>query len=82
MTTQDTKGRLAACVAEIAAILKKYDACIGAGVGDASDTHGIYDEHISIAVRDMPNRWAFTERRWSGWSIAHDDMVNTQGSQP
>jgi len=38
--------------AELKAVLVKYNATISACVGEGSDTHGIYDEHMIIYLSD------------------------------
>ena len=40
---------------ELAALLKKYNASIDWNCGPCSDTHGIYDETMSISRRISPN---------------------------
>ena len=41
---------------ELKALLAKYNATISANVGEGSDTHGIYDEHILVYLSDEKGR--------------------------
>lgn len=52
---------------ELKALLEKYSASICFEVGDASDTHGLYDEAMVIVFKD-------TELRFDGWSIEKNDL--------
>ena len=72
-TLEDTQRT--AFLAELRALLTKYDVRISAGVGDHSDTHGIHDEHITIERRLIPGR--FKEVEWlrvDGWSLTPRDI--------
>ena len=40
-------------LAELTTLLKKHNVRIVAGVGDCSDTHGIYGEHIIIETDEI-----------------------------
>lgn len=45
--------RLTAFKAELKALLEKHNASIAWGCGPCSDTHGIYDEHMSISIGSL-----------------------------
>lgn len=54
---------------ELRALLEKYGASIGAGYGDCSDTHGMYDEHMKVDFDDRTS-----VRVCDGWDIEASDL--------
>jgi hypothetical protein len=59
---------------ELKELLIKYDASISANVGKGSDTHGIYDEYISISVRDNPKLYMETSESADGWCLDQQNI--------
>ena len=61
-------------LAELKALLSKYNASINFSVGSGSDTHGLYDEKMVVSIR--PNPKTFQEidiLEVHGWVIdAHE----------
>lgn len=61
-------------LAELKALLSKYNASINFSVGSCSDTHGLYDEKMVVSIR--PNPKSFKEidiLEVHGWCIdAHE----------
>lgn len=57
---------------ELRALLAKYDAYICCGVGEGSDTYGIYDEHICVMVKDGNKE---VESKIDGWGIGASDIL-------
>lgn len=54
---------------ELRALLEKYGASIGVGYADCSDTHGMYDEHMTV---DFDDRTSVTVCH--GWGIDASDL--------
>lgn len=66
-------------IKELAALLKKHNACISFSVGDCSDTHGLYDEKMVVTRRPDPK--SFEEETLlevSGWSLAAYDLEDSE----
>lgn len=59
---------------ELRALLLKYGASIGVGYADCSDTHGMYDEHMTI---DFDDRTSITV--CDGWGISVSDLKSDGG---
>jgi biotin synthase-related radical SAM superfamily protein len=55
-------------LAELKALMEKYNAAIGFNVGEGSDTHGLYEEEIHIDVNNK------TIHKTSGWWISGEDL--------
>jgi hypothetical protein len=51
---------------ELKQLLEKYSATIGFNCGPASDTHGLYDEHMYIRIGEETKKicwdWRFNHR--------------------
>ena len=62
-------------LAELAALLEKYDVSICFDVGEGSDTYGLHGEHMTLDHRISKN--SFKEECWfkvDGRSIMADDL--------
>lgn len=60
---------------ELKALLEKYDVSIGFSIGEGSDTHGLYDERITINHRIKKD--SFIEEEWlsvDGYDIFASDV--------
>ena len=60
---------------KFAALLKEYNATILFSVGEGSDTHGLYDEHMKVWHQPDPTK--FAEEEWlrvDGWTMNHHDI--------
>lgn len=63
------KQKIQAFKQELKALLEKHAACINVGYGDATDTHGIHDEHLVLEIAGCkPVRLAET------WYLHHSDL--------
>ena len=59
---------------EFKALLEKYNVTISFNVGSGSDTHGLYDEKMTV-YHTVPN--SFKTEDWievSGWGIDKNDI--------
>ena len=57
---------------ELQVLLEKYDVSIGFGVGECSDTYGLYGEHMLIEPTHRQEQgWQI---KITGWVISADDL--------
>ena len=57
-------------ITELQALLAKYNASIDFSVGSGSDTHGLYDEKVTITRRVTPNTFKEVDVLCvAGWGI-------------
>ena len=71
------KQQQKAFLTELASLLNKYNAEIGFTCSECSDTHGLYDDHLTINIR-LDNRDILNIFNSDGWGIDAKDILSSQ----